>query len=110
MTEPPGTSPDDAPAISYATRAKLIADGPGDANLWQSVTDRVRQNFDRQTLLVSNTGPRNEGYTFCTWCGLIEPTAMPTPLLAGTHAACPGRSKGRHVPWRAGLTRLGARH
>lgn len=85
ITEPPGTSPDDAPAISYATRAKLIADGPGDDNLWESLTDRLQQNFDRQTLLVSNTGPRNEGYTFCTWCGLIEPTAMPTPLLAGTH-------------------------
>jgi ATP-dependent helicase YprA (DUF1998 family) len=84
-SEPPGTSPDDAPAISYATRAKLIADGPGDDSLWQRVTDRIQQNFDRQTLLVSNTGPRNEGYTFCTWCGLIEPTAMPTPLLAGSH-------------------------
>lgn len=85
MSDPPGTSPDDAPAISYATRAKLIADGPGDESRWQQVTDRVQQNFDRQTLLVSNTGPRNEGYTFCTWCGLIEPTAMATPLLAGTH-------------------------
>lgn len=98
--EPPGTSPDDQPAISYATRAKLIADGPGNDDLWQHVTDRIQQNFDRQTLLVSNTGPRNEGYTYCTWCGLIEPTAMPTPLLAGTHrkpfptdpkdAMCPG--------------------
>lgn len=98
--EPPGTSPDDQPAVSYATRAKLIADGPGNDNLWQHVTDRIQQNFDRKTLLVSNTGPRNEGYTFCTWCGLIEPTAMPTPLLAGTHrkpfptdpkdAMCPG--------------------
>lgn len=84
-SEPPGTSPDDQPAVSYATRAKLIADGPGNDSLWQRVTDRIQQNFDRQTLLVSNTGPRNEGYTFCTWCGLIEPTAMPTPLLAGTH-------------------------
>jgi len=100
INEPPGTSPDDQPAVSYATRAKLIADGPGNENLWQPVTDRIQQNFDRQTLLVSNTGPRNEGYTFCTWCGLIEPTAMPTPLLAGTHhkpfptdpkdAMCPG--------------------
>lgn len=86
ITEPPGTSPDDAPAISYATRAKLIAEGPGDDSLWQPVAERVHQNFDRRILLVSNTGPRNEGYTFCTWCGLIEPTAMPTPLLAGTHA------------------------
>ncbi|WGW13229.1 DUF1998 domain-containing protein [Saxibacter everestensis] len=83
--EPAGTSPDDQPAVSYATRAKLIADGPGSDELWQHVTDRIQQNFDRQTLLVSNTGPRNEGYTFCTWCGLIEPTAMPTPLLAGSH-------------------------
>ncbi|MDL9947325.1 DUF1998 domain-containing protein [Gordonia sp. ABSL11-1] len=98
--EPPGTSPDDQPAVSYATRAKLIAGGPGKEDLWQQVTDRIQQNFDRTTLLVSNTGPRNEGYTFCTWCGLIEPTAMPTPLLAGTHhkpfptdpndAMCPG--------------------
>lgn len=99
VNDPPGTSPDDAPAISYATRAKLIASGPGDESLWQKVTHRIQQNFDRQTLLVSNTGPRNEGYTFCTWCGLIEPTAMPTPLLAGTHpkpypdpkhSMCPG--------------------
>lgn len=82
---PPGTSPDDAPPNSYATRAKLIADGPADESLWESVTERINQNFDRQTLLISNTGPRNEGYTFCTWCGLIEPTALPTPTLAGTH-------------------------
>lgn len=100
VAEPPGTSPDDAPALSYATRAKLIADGPGDDSLWQPVAERVKQNFDRRLLLVSNTGPRSEGYTFCTWCGLIEPTAMPTPLLAGSHpkpfptdpkdATCPG--------------------
>jgi ATP-dependent helicase YprA (DUF1998 family) len=83
--EPARTSPDDTPVISYATRAKLLADGPGDDSLWQKVTDRVQQNFDRQRLLVSNTGPRSEGYTYCTWCGQIEPTAMPTPRLAGTH-------------------------
>lgn len=85
ISDPPGTSPDDAPAVSYATRAKLITDSPVDGDLWAKVTDRVQLNFDRKRLLVSNTGPDNEGYTFCTWCGLIEPTAMPTPLLAGTH-------------------------
>lgn len=100
MNEPPGTSPDDQPAISYATRAKLIANGPSNENQWQHVTARIQQNFERQKLIVSNTGPRNEGYTYCTSCGLIEPTAMPTPLLAGTHhkpfptgpkdAMCPG--------------------
>jgi len=82
--EPPRTSPDDAPAISYATRAKLIADS-GDQYSWQKITDRVHHSFGRQRLLVSNTGPGNKGYTFCTWCGLIEPTAIATPLLAGRH-------------------------
>ena len=97
--------------FSYATRAKLIADGPGDEGLWQPVTDRVQQNFDRRILLVTNTGPRNEGYTYCTWCGLIEPTAMPTPLLAGTHAKpFPSDPKDRDVPGRPGIARFGARH
>ncbi|GAB5903139.1 DEAD/DEAH box helicase [Mycobacteroides chelonae] len=83
--EPPGTSPDDQPAISYATRAKLIAGGPDGTDLWQGVTDRIQQNFGRRKLLVSNTGPDDEGYTYCVACGLVEPTAMATPLLAGTH-------------------------
>lgn len=97
---PPGTSPDDQPAISYATRAKLIARGTRDEAQWQEISPRIQEDFDRQRLLVSNAGPRGEGYTYCTWCGLIEPTAMPTPLLAGTHhkpfptrptdAMCPG--------------------
>lgn len=80
--EPARTSTDDMPAISYATRAKLIASGPADENLWRKVTDRVQQSFSNTRLLVSNTGPRNEGYRFCTWCGLIEPMASPTSLLA----------------------------
>ena len=42
------------------------------------VTDRIQQTYDRDTLLVTNTGPRSEGYTYCTRCGLIEPTARPT--------------------------------
>lgn len=100
VTEDPGTSTDDQPALSYATRAKLIASGPADDGSWQAVASGIQQNFDRRRLLVSNTGPRSEGYTYCTYCGLIEPTATPTPLLAGTHpkpypagdreAMCPG--------------------
>lgn len=104
--DPPGTSPDDAPARSYATRAKLLADGPGDKSQWKQVADGVMQNFGRQTLLVSNTGVRNEGYTLCTWCGRIEPTAMPTALLTGTHLKpfpdprapmCPGGRASRNL-------------
>ena len=80
-----GTSPDDQPARSYATRAKLVAPGPSDASRWQEVTPRVRQYYERTQLLVSNTGPRGEGYTYCTKCGLIEPTSMPGLVAAGPH-------------------------
>jgi hypothetical protein len=79
------TSPDDQPARSYATRAKLVAPGPADAELWQDVTPRVRQDFQRTHLLVTNAGPRQEGYTYCTRCGLIEPTADPSGTIAGMH-------------------------
>ncbi|MEU3469757.1 DEAD/DEAH box helicase [Streptomyces sp. NPDC006687] len=81
----PGTSPDDAPARSYATRAKLMAPGPTEETAWKRVTERVAQTYRRETLLVTNTGPRNEGYTYCTRCGLIEPTAMATGRLLATH-------------------------
>ncbi|MGP3955614.1 DEAD/DEAH box helicase [Nonomuraea sp. 3N208] len=81
----PGTSPDDAPALSYATRAKLMAPGPTEETSWQRVTDRLEQTYRRETLLVSNTGPRSEGYTYCTRCGLIEPTATASDVVIGTH-------------------------
>lgn len=80
-----GTSPDDQPARSYATRAKLVAPGPANPDNWQQVTPRLRQYYDRTHLLVTNTGPRHEGYTYCTLCGLIEPTAIPSGTVAGSH-------------------------
>ncbi|MEH0843120.1 DEAD/DEAH box helicase [Micromonospora sp. CPCC 205711] len=97
--EAPGTSPDDAPARSYATRAKLVAPGPTEESAWQHVTDRLEQTYRRETLLVTNTGPRTEGYTYCTLCGLIEPTATPSTVVVGPHPkpypdekepSCPG--------------------
>lgn len=99
--EDPGTSPDDAPARSYATRAKLVAPGPADDSAWTHVTDRVQQTYRRETLLVTNTGPRNEGYTYCFKCGLIEPTKSATGGVVGQHKKpypdeqepnCPGSS------------------
>ena len=80
-----GTSPDDQPATSYATRAKLVAPGPADVSRWQSLTDRIRGCYQRTHLLVTNTGPRREGYTYCTRCGLIEPTALPSVRLSSSH-------------------------
>lgn len=82
---PAGTSPDDSPAISYATRAKLLVSGPLDEATWSEVTPRLIQTYNRARLLVSNTGPEGEGYSMCTRCGLIEPTATETPVVSGSH-------------------------
>jgi hypothetical protein len=40
----------------------------------------------RKPLLVTNRGPREDGYTYCTRCGLIEPTALRNSSLKGGHA------------------------
>ena len=79
------TSPDDQPALSYATRAKLIAAGPSDSAEWQGVTDRISSHYARTQLLVTNTGPRGEGYSYCTLCGLIGPTAIPGHSITAGH-------------------------
>jgi ATP-dependent helicase YprA (DUF1998 family) len=80
-----GTSPDDQPARSYATRAKLTAPTPAEADKWSSLNERIRTHRTRQHLLVTNRGPREEGYTYCTKCGLIEPTALPIGAVAAAH-------------------------
>lgn len=79
------TSPDDEPARSYATRAKLEAPAPKDDAAWTAVTPRVRRRYMRDTLLVTNSGPRNEGYRYCTTCGRIEPAAVPGGELGVAH-------------------------
>ncbi len=80
-----GTSPDDQPARSYATRAKLTMPTPPDEAKWVKLNDRVRIYSTRQHLLVTNRGPREEGYTYCTKCGLIEPTALPNGIVGAAH-------------------------
>ncbi len=82
---PEGTSPDDAPATSYATRAKLVASGPSEGGEWTQVADGLRHHYRHDRLLVSNTGPRQEGYSYCTRCGLIEPTANPVGHVSAPH-------------------------
>lgn len=81
----PGTSPDDVPAKSYATRAKLVAEGPEQEGEWSLVKRRISQSYDRHTLLVTNTGPGSEGYRYCVYCGVIEPMASTNGVLAGDH-------------------------
>jgi hypothetical protein len=79
------TSPDDMPETAYATRAKLTMPTPGDSEKWILVNDRIRAMPDRKHLLVSNTGPKHEGYNYCTKCGRIEATAEATAALGGPH-------------------------
>jgi hypothetical protein len=98
------TSPDDQPATSYATRAKLVASGHAETEDWREITPRIRTFSTRTHLLVTNTGPRQEGYTYCTLCGLIEPTAIPSTSVSGAHPkpypddrdpTCPGNRSTR---------------
>ncbi len=79
------TSPDDVPETSYATRAKLTMDTPDDADSWTVINERLRVLPSRKHLLVSNTGPKKDGYTYCTKCGRIEATATRSNELDGTH-------------------------
>ena len=80
-----GTSPDDQPARSYATRAKLTMPTPADPAGWREVNQRLRVYNTRPHLLVTNRGPRDEGYNYCTRCGLIEPTASSTSEVGAAH-------------------------
>lgn len=100
------TSPDDMPETAYATRAKLTMPTPPDHDKWISVNDRIRTMPDRKHLLVSNTGPKQEGYNYCTLCGRIEAYAEATAALGGPHLKpypdekepnCPGGKTAKHM-------------
>ena len=58
---------------------------PTDHAKWTSLSDYLRGYNTRQHLLVTNRGPREEGYTYCTRCGLIEPTALPKGSVGAAH-------------------------
>ena len=79
------TSPDDIPETSYATRAKLTMDTPDETDAWTVINERLRVLPSRKHLLVSNTGPKKNGYTYCTKCGRIEATAAHSHELHGAH-------------------------
>lgn len=101
------TSPDDQPPRSYATRAKLTAPTPLDEKLWTPLNERVRLHYLRQHLLVTNRGPRNEGYNYCTICGVINPAIVAKNIdAAGAHkkpypderdSTCPGGKTARAI-------------
>lgn len=80
-----GVSPDDQPAKSYATRARLVAPTPADESKWTFVNDRIRVHHLKEHLLVTNRGPKHEGYSYCTLCGRIEPAISSVPTLGASH-------------------------
>jgi ATP-dependent helicase YprA (DUF1998 family) len=100
------TSPDDMPESSYATRAKLTMETPSDKSKWTQVNERIRVLKERKHLLVSNTGPKKDGYSYCTKCGRIEASNNPKPILAAPHRKpypdekepnCEGNGTTRHI-------------
>jgi ATP-dependent helicase YprA (DUF1998 family) len=100
------TSPDDMPETSYATRAKLTMQTPSEESKWTEINDRIRVLKERKHLLVSNTGPKRDGYSYCVKCGRIEASSDPTPLLTAPHRkpypdekepTCEGAGTTRHI-------------
>lgn len=85
LTIPERTSSDDPAERSYATRAKLMAASESDPTKWMSITNQIRHYHLKNHLLVTNRGPREEGYHYCTKCGLIEPSAAPTHTVFTAH-------------------------
>ncbi len=79
------TSPDEIPETSYATRAKLTMSTPSNDGAWNTVNERVKGLSLREHLLVSNTGPKHEGYLYCTKCGRIEASTDPDKKLLNEH-------------------------
>lgn len=79
------TSPDRVPDVSYATRAKLTTETPGDDQEWAVVNSRFKGLPFRRHLLVSNVGPKGEGYRYCTNCGRIEAMTEPHSVVGGPH-------------------------
>ena len=101
------TSPDDMPETSYATRAKLTMGTPDKEANWTLVNDRILVLKARQHLLVSNTGPNRDGYTYCTKCGRVESSTDRASKLVEAHRKpypddddklmCEGTSPTRHL-------------
>ncbi|HPF22804.1 MAG TPA: DEAD/DEAH box helicase [Hyphomonas sp.] len=106
ITMDPLTTPEEPNETAYATRAKLVMPTPAPDEGWIAAGPRVRAFATRRHLLVSNTGPKNEGYHYCTSCGRIESAADPQitltmphtrPFLSDEDGDCPGDRVARNI-------------
>jgi ATP-dependent helicase YprA (DUF1998 family) len=79
------TSMDDQPPKSHATRAKLVAPSPVDADKWVHINERLRVSHLKDRLLVTNRGPKQEGYNYCTKCGRVEPAVVNVSTVFAPH-------------------------
>jgi hypothetical protein len=79
---------------------------PSEESQWTETNPRIRVFKERKHLLVSNTGPKRNGYTYCVKCGRIEASCDPTPLLTAPHRkpypdekqpTCEGAGTTRHI-------------
>jgi hypothetical protein len=82
--DPAPSVPDEPNETAYATRAKLIMPS-GAEDTGEEVNPRIRALAVRDHLLVSNSGPDSEGYTYCTTCGRIESVTAPDMQLKVSH-------------------------
>ena len=78
---------------------------PSDESKWTQVNERVRVLKERKHLLVSNTGPKRDGYSYCVKCGRIEASSDPTPLLVGSAPQALSRTREEPTCEGAGTTR-----
>jgi len=101
-----GTSPDDQPAKSYATHAKLLAPTPQSKDEWKTLNPHLHTYSMHGRLLVTNRGPRNEGYTYCRRCGRIEPSVLPRGSVGAAHRKPYPGDTNQNCPGGAGVTGL----
>ena len=85
---------------AFATHAKLVMTTDS-TQLGEPITPQLRAQGTRQHLLVSNSGPDGEGYTYFVRCGRVESSVAPEVNLSQPHALpypndndplCPGFS------------------
>lgn len=86
IDRPPTNQPDQPNETAFATRAKLVMQTPGRDKPFVAVAARVRAYPAREFLLVSNTGPDQDGYNYCLECGRIEAVADMEENIFQPHA------------------------
>lgn len=80
-----GTVHGELPASSYATRAKLVESSPVEDSEFMHLASGLRHAYKRSVLVVSNSGPKDDGYDYCTVCGRIAPSAQMVGNIRGPH-------------------------